>query len=864
MRIPVYQQGKGVRKPTTQLGLKADAQAFVGSNLQTVDFFKTAEKAQFDFIMAEKDAETKAVYTKIKNEYVDEVNEFQRNDKSTTTTEYQGNFNNFNKKFDLRYGKYNLTANQTRDIKQKMSLLVTNAQQTGKQSAFNRGRDEASKLNNSIIRNYVTEISKLPLDHPLRNEMIKEAELEIQYAQNNGETKHLDISTKDKLTQEILTNDTMMLVDTTTSLDSLDSLRETTLQSEKILSSEKSSILAKIDAKTKTVFNQVASDVVNAIITADLGAETNKSIQSAIATIKGNEDLKIKSTKDGKVVDINFGKIPTKYKDAFILKIETEWGKAQDKEYANVYNTLKTDIQSKDLSTLKKELKLIETNKLYKQFIDVNKRNGLARLIQDEINERAPKAVANAREVVANIEAKVTVKGVVDEDDESNFADAHNKLLLAERYDQASKLKTEFNALKVGANVFNQIQFLSAEETAKARLELARELKENPNVVTKKQLEIFDNLVKKREAELKTDPVSYYLTNSNLKPEDVTTEKLIEFQRNLKVPEFEIRLHTNQELESFKNTYEGAQTYSDKANALNSFVVSKGINNEKRVLRHLVESGTIALRDNFLAAFGTNARTKSVYIANADENIKRYKTSVTLENRNEVSNETNELFGDYSNSFLGVGADDVLGGGFTKGRASFILGMRDLVTNTANFYLDSGQEKDPIVAANRAFEDVVGSNYNLNNTINDGVVRFDKSILEETATNVTEILSVSLLNNVDYLKTVVVPPPAPFGLDEAGIQQHNENYYEELAEKGTWRTTNDNQGVYLVDQLGNIVQRKDSITEPGVSEQPFVSVKFSKVGEYLEKYNEIKSNEANINQRKINLRNHFIQVGQLF
>ena len=120
-----------------------------------------------------------------------------------------------------------------------------------------------------------------------------------------------------------------------------------------------------------------------------------------------------------------------------------------------------------------------------------------------------------------------------------------------------------------------------------------------------------------------------------------------------------------------------------------------------------------------------------------------------------------------------------MGGGFTKGRASFILGMRDLVTNTANFYLDSGQEKDPVVAANRAFEDVVGGNYNLNNKINDGVVRFDKSITEETATNVTEILSVSLLNNVDYLKTVVVPPPAPFGLDEAGIQQHNENYYED-------------------------------------------------------------------------------------
>ena len=94
--------------------------------------------------------------------------------------------------------------------------------------------------------------------------------------------------------------------------------------------------------------------------------------------------------------------------------------------------------------------------------------------------------------------------------------------------------------------------------------------------------------------------------------------------------------------------------------------------------------------------------------------------------------------------------------------------------------------------------------------------------------------------------------------------EYFKNYYEELAEKGTWRTTNDNQGVYLVDQLGNIVQRKDSITDPGVSEQPFVSVRFSKVGEYLEKYNEIKSNQANITQRKLDLIKHFIQVGQLF
>ena len=108
------------------------------------------------------------------------------------------------------------------------------------------------------------------------------------------------------------------------------------------------------------------------------------------------------------------------------------------------------------------------------------------------------------------------------------------------------------------------------------------------------------------------------------------------------------------------------------------------------------------------------------------------------------------------------------------------------------------------------------------------------------------------------------PPPPPQGLDDAGIAQYNENYYQELAENGSWRTSNDNQGVYLVDAVGQIVPRKDVFVGPGETQQPFVSVQFSRVGESLQKYKSIVSETPNIYQRGTKLLEYFNQEGHLF
>ena len=103
--------------------------------------------------------------------------------------------------------------------------------------------------------------------------------------------------------------------------------------------------------------------------------------------------------------------------------------------------------------------------------------------------------------------------------------------------------------------------------------------------------------------------------------------------------------------------------------------------------------------------------------------------------------------------------------------------------------------------------------------------------------------------------------------DKATEDAWTKKYYDDLAENGTWRTTTDNTGVYLVDQLGNIVKRKSSTMESiGASAPmaPFVSIKFDSLTTTLDKYQEIESGIGTIVDKKRQLIDYYNQEGQLF
>ena len=88
-QIPIYKSSQALA--TGPLSKGADVGAFTAPGRAAAQFGETAGQIAFQFGEAEKNAETKAAFTKLKTQYIDEVNDFQRNDKSTTTTQYQAN-----------------------------------------------------------------------------------------------------------------------------------------------------------------------------------------------------------------------------------------------------------------------------------------------------------------------------------------------------------------------------------------------------------------------------------------------------------------------------------------------------------------------------------------------------------------------------------------------------------------------------------------------------------------------------------------------------------------------------------------------------------------------------------------------------
>ena len=101
-KIPTYDQlGQRVKAPTTQIGVRADTQAFVGAQLATADLFKKAGNIAYEFGMKEKEENTKAAFAELKTQYNNEVNDLIRNSKATSTLEAENELIDYNKKLSL-------------------------------------------------------------------------------------------------------------------------------------------------------------------------------------------------------------------------------------------------------------------------------------------------------------------------------------------------------------------------------------------------------------------------------------------------------------------------------------------------------------------------------------------------------------------------------------------------------------------------------------------------------------------------------------------------------------------------------------------------------------------------------------------
>jgi len=391
-----------------------------------------------------------------------------------------------------------------------------------------------------------------------------------------------------------------------------------------------------------------------------------------------------------------------------------------------------------------------------------------------------------------------------------------------EAADFSNTVKATVNA----GEIFSNIQFASPTANKEAVDALAKEV-ETQSVdapvrasITQKSL---NEMIKQRNAEMKNDPVRYLTREKG----ELSIDEVIALQRTMGVAEVDIRVTDNATILSFRNEYDQAETYNAKAEVLENFIGQFGVN-QARVMRHLTKTKAISLVDNVIASLGSNnIYAKAVFLGNQPEGVERAAQTVAKGGLGstvlaELRVGANERMREYSSSIIGgVLTDGVLGGGVQDGRTSHVIGMEDIVVNTAAYIQMADRTISSDDALDAAYEAVIGNQYVFSD-INGTSVRFESS-LEGDYVGMTGLLEFSLTQSEDYLRSVVAPPQRREGESDQDFEDRSNEYFSDLAQRGTWRTTVDNQGLFMVDQLGGLVE----LLEPEDSDEPFAAFVFT-------------------------------------
>jgi hypothetical protein len=225
---------------------------------------------------------------------------------------------------------------------------------------------------------------------------------------------------------------------------------------------------------------------------------------------------------------------------------------------------------------------------------------------------------------------------------------------------------------------------------------------------------------------------------------------------------------------------------------------------------------------------------QSVVDGNEETNIKNAKDKLTKDQRNEVDEIVRNTVDSYASSVMGGITDGVVGVGGDSNRTAHIIKMQDTIANTAK-HLMATRTIDPEEAVDIAYKAIIGNHFVFEN-INDSQMRVPTA-LADRAGDMSVVLQHSVFEDQDYLKSRIIFPPTPVGRRDEDFQNE---YLSDLKSNGSWRTTVDNKGVFLVDQLGNLVPMKpsqDFVPPEGMDGfAGFISVPFSAVLPLAEEY----------------------------
>ena len=854
-RIPMVER-QGVLA-TGGLGPRANEGAFTAPGRALAGLGKTASDIQYRFHMAEKEAETEKAYQELNTSTNQDFNNFTNASEATTVEQYQADAKAYSEQLrtqKLEPLRNKLTRKQFQKVESEFNKTVAAKVATGSQVAFAKHQTIRAEQVNTTIQDTMSQMRGLDPSSALYQQL--QQNLDDGFDRWSAQGLRINYN-KGSVRRELSASSFENQIQSADTQADIDRMRgRLTAERKDMTAKDYAARDAAITAQEKIVddiqVQAVYDQIVNAspdIFIDPTGAE------EAIQNIRDGKVLNVENNA-GEMISVDFNSMKASNRELLINKIEQRMKSDKAETLSANLNAIDAKIAGSTLGQLQNmEDQITLTGEDGKFLIapditDFQDRQKIKSLIKASIRDKAVKEVANSQQVLRNTSAAIAASpdGRLTQEQVDAAVAAIQGLENAEQFDQANKMKVDLAAMQSAGADFTSIEFGSVtQQTA-----IINEAKANRGTEQgARTYEILQERLAARNKAIKDDFVGYY--NKKRPNDPKTPSELVNMQLQMGVAPGDVRVTSNADLQTFQAEYNAeGNTSMDKARVLDQFVQQYGVENENRVMRHLMSSNVISFSEHLRAAYPEQINMQSVVDGNEEVNIKNAKDKLTNDQRNQVDEIVRDTVDDYASSVMGGITDGVIGVGGDSNRTAHIIKMQDTIANTAK-HLMATRTIDPEEAVNIAYKAVIGDHFVFEN-INESQMRVPTA-LADRAEDMSAVLQHSVFEDQDYLKERIIFPPTPEGRDE---ENYRNEYLADLKTSGSWRTTVDNKGVFLVDQLGNLVPMKpsqDFVPPEGMDGfSGFVSVPFSAVlplaDEYRDGQGVLKSRLNNIFETK--------------
>jgi hypothetical protein len=273
-----------------------------------------AKKAQieFDFAMAEKEAETDRVYRETAMDYTRQSADFRSTNEDTSVDGFRKGHDELNDRFVQNIDTRNdLTQDQKRDIKGRLMPTFIAESNRGAGEAFDRGQTVRSQVAKQNIFSMIGQARQYHEGHPERKRLVIDIEADILKAERDGLTTGFSVQSV-RTAFETGDIDNRILAATTD--EELDRVVKDINSSRILGPNSQATLRNRVNARRNQLSGEAYQEIVGSLQALDVQFEDQDEM---IAAAKAGEVYTNVST-DGEQVVIDFGRVKPDVRQGFI------------------------------------------------------------------------------------------------------------------------------------------------------------------------------------------------------------------------------------------------------------------------------------------------------------------------------------------------------------------------------------------------------------------------------------------------------------------------------------------------------------------------------------------------------------------